>query len=216
MEAVIFDMDGVIIDSEPVHFRLETELFSELGLTLSREEHESFLGTSSHGMFCILKERYGLKASVEDLVDEERRRYLGILESGEMPVIPGIPELVEELADRGCSIAVASSAPHEQIDRVMERSGLAGHFEVRISGDDVPRSKPDPAIFLKAAEELGVSPFGCWVLEDSANGIRAGGEAGMNVIAYRAPQAPVQDFSGADFIVTAISEVINIIGENQQ
>ena len=216
MNSVIFDMDGVIIDSEPIHFRLETELFAELGLSLSREEHESFLGTSGHGMFGILKDRYGLSASVEELVETERRRYLENLDSIDMPVIPGIPELVDRLAAGGFSLAVASSAPHKQIDRVMERSGLAGYFHVRISGDDVPRSKPDPAIFLKAARELGTPPQSCWVLEDSANGVRAGREAGMKVIAYRAPDAPAQDVSAADFIVTAITDVFDIIRENQK
>lgn len=211
MKAVIFDMDGVIIDSEPVHFRLETRMLSELGLNLPLEEHESFLGTSSYEFFETLKKRYLLSASVEALVTEERERYMEQLQSIELPLIPGIPELVRTLHTEGFPLAVASSAPHEQIDLVMTKSGLGHFFPVRISGDDVMRSKPDPGIFLKTAEALNTPPASCWVLEDSANGIAAARAAGMHAIAYCAPSAPSQDLSAAEAVVNSITEVRNLI-----
>ncbi len=206
MQAVIFDMDGVIIDSEPLHARVESEYFRELGLELSQEEHESFLGTSSRTMFSELKDRYGLKLPVEEMIAEERRRYLAALLEAPLPVIPGIPVLVRELAADGFRLAVASSSPREQIDAVLDRSGLGGLMSAKVSGDDVAESKPDPAIFLKAAGELDVPPSSCWVIEDSTNGVAAAVRAGMKVVGYKAPEAPAQDLSAALAVVDSIED----------
>jgi beta-phosphoglucomutase-like phosphatase (HAD superfamily) len=202
MKGVIFDMDGVLIDSEPHHFRIESLIFRENGIELSREEHEGFVGTSGRGMFELLKKRYGLKRTVDNLLKEERRRYLDVLKGGTIPLVPGIPELVSRLSDAGMLLAVASSAPMEQIDLVMNRATDGGmtfghYFPVRVSGDEVERSKPDPAIFLKAAGLLGIEPQDCWVIEDSENGIRAGLAAGMRCIAYENHSSGLQDLSRA-------------------
>jgi HAD superfamily hydrolase (TIGR01509 family) len=160
ISAVIFDMDGVIIDSEPIHFKLERQMFEDLGFSLTTEEHESFLGTNGFEMFNRLKARFGFTDPVETLVEEERTRYLRELESGRIPAVPGVMELIAVLSEAGVLLAVASSAPHEQIDMVLKRYGIAQHFEVRVSGDDVPRSKPNPGIFLRTAELLRMMPKG--------------------------------------------------------
>ncbi len=211
MKAVVFDMDGVIIDSEPVHIRLEEEMFGELGLSLSREEHESFMGTSSYEFFESLKKRFRLNENVVDLVADERRRYLKILSSAPLPIIPGIPELLKRLGESDYRLAVASSAPHEQIDLVMDRSGFADLFDFRVSGDDVENSKPDPAIFRKAASGLRCRPDECWLLEDSTNGITAGRSAGMRTVGFADPAAAVQNLSAADYLVDNIPAVIKLI-----
>ena len=215
MKAVIFDMDGVIIDSEPLHFRLEKRMFTELGISLTDREHEGFLGTSSHEMFSRLKEKFGLDRSVNDLVNEERRRYLAKLNEESIPVIPGIPELVSVLSGAGMILAVASSAPHEQIDLVMNESapdgGLGRFFQIRVSGDDVARGKPDPAIFLKTAELLEVAPEDSWVIEDSENGIKAALSAGMSCIAFKNPTSGPQNLSGANHRISRINEAFELI-----
>ena len=211
MEAVIFDMDGVIVDSEPLHFQVETALFQELGIRLSHGEHAEFLGTSSREMFSALRQRFSLSESVEELMQEERRRYLNLLRNSPLPLNPGIPELVDRLKDGAYSIALASSAPEDQISLVLERSGLASKFEIRVSGDSVARSKPHPEIFLNAAADLGVKPSSCWVIEDSANGIRAAVAAGMRTIAYSRPDAAPQNLDAADYRSARISAIGEII-----
>lgn len=215
MQAVIFDMDGVIIDSEPLHFRLDRQIFNELGITLTHREYNGFLGTNGYEMFSWIIDRFGLDRSVEELVKEERRRYLDMLIEEGIPMIPGIPKLVNVLSDAGMHIAVASSAPHEQIDLVMRDSvpegDLGRFFPVRVSGDDVGRSKPDPAIFLKTAELLEIAPEDCWVIEDSENGIEAARSAGMSCIAYENPNSGLQNFSRANHRIRQISEAARFI-----
>ena len=215
MKAVIFDLDGVIIDSEPLHFRLETQLFSELGITLTDAEYESFVGTAGREMFTRLKDRFDLPQSVEDMLTEGRRRYMEVLQNEGIPVIPGIPELVAALSEAGMHLAVASSAPHEQIDLVMGDSNLEGSlgrfFPVRVSGDDVDRSKPHPAIFLKTAELLKIAPEDCWVIEDSENGIKSALSAGMSCIAFENPKTGFQNLSRANRQIREISDAAGII-----
>jgi beta-phosphoglucomutase-like phosphatase (HAD superfamily) len=166
MKGVIFDMDGVLIDSEPHHFRIESLMFRENGIDVSREEHDGFVGTGGREMFELLKKKYGLKRTVDDLLEEERRRYLEVLKSGTIPLVPGVTELVSRLSAAGMRLAVASSAPMEQIELVMNRAigggpTLGNCFQVRVSGDDVDWGKPDPAVFLKAAGLLDIEPQDC-------------------------------------------------------
>jgi HAD superfamily hydrolase (TIGR01509 family) len=211
ISAVIFDMDGVIIDSEPIHFKLERQMFEDLGFSLTTEEHESFLGTNGFEMFNRLKARFGFTDPVETLVEEERTRYLRELESGRIPAVPGVMELIAVLSEAGVLLAVASSAPHEQIDMVLKRYGIAQHFEVRVSGDDVPRSKPNPGIFLRTAELLRMMPKECVVVEDSAAGVGAARAAGMRCIAFDAPASPTQDLSGADVRVESMEDIRRLL-----
>lgn len=227
--AVIFDMDGVIIDSEPLHSRLETQIFDELGITVSPDEHQSYLGTNSTQMFTEIKKRHHLPQSVPALVENERRRFLELLTTQGVPLISGIRPLLHRLAAAGFELALASSAPHEQIDAVMEIGALAPFFPVRVSGDDVPMSKPHPEIFLRAAAALRARPEHCWVIEDSEAGVLAAERAGMRCIAllpaasapFTAPRpadpsAPQpQNLSRALHIVPALAQAGEIIIESQ-
>lgn len=224
--AVIFDMDGVIIDSEPLHSRLETQIFDELGITVSPDEHQSYLGTNSTQMFTEIKKRHHLPQSVPALVENERRRFLELLTTQGVPLISGIHPLLHRLAAAGFKLALASSAPHEQIDAVMEIGALAPFFPVRVSGDDVPMSKPHPEIFLRAAAALRARPEHCWVIEDSEAGVLAAERAGMRCIALlpAAPRPsdpsdpsapPPQNLSRALHIVPALAQAGEIIVESQ-
>lgn len=217
-------MDGVIIDSEPLHIRLEKQIFNELGISLTDAEHESFLGTSGQEMFADLKKQFGLEQAVEDLLNDERMRYIELLRAEGVPFIHGIPELIEKLHRAGFKLALASSAPHDQIDLVVntpvgsEQSDskhaeirLSTYFQTKVSGDDVERSKPDPAIFLKAAKLLAVEPEDCWVIEDSENGITAAIAAGMSCLGFENPGSPPQDLSRANHVISNINEAAAII-----
>ena len=211
MKAVIFDMDGVLIDSEPIHIRLEEEMFAELGLHLSAEEHAGFLGCSGRDMFAILKDRYKLERSVDSLLEEERRRYMDRLRSMPLPLVEGVTQLVRDLSEAGFRMAVASSAPHEQINLVLEKGGLADFFRHRMSGDDVPESKPNPEIFLRAAALLDVPPEECWVIEDSPNGVTAALKAGMQSIGFLNPSSGDQNLSEAHFRISRLADAAEIM-----
>lgn len=212
---VIFDMDGVIIDSEPLHFAVERTLFAELGLPVGETEHAGFVGCSSRTMWETLRSRYGLDRQTADLVLYERRRYREALQAEGVPFMPGMVDLIRELASGGVAVAIASSAPHEQIDEVVRTGALASAVRVRVSGDDVPHSKPDPAIFLRAATLMGADPYACTVVEDSEHGVSAARAAGMRCIGFRNPNSGAQNLSRADAVVDGVEELRALLFERQ-
>jgi HAD superfamily hydrolase (TIGR01509 family) len=189
IKAIIFDMDGVLIDSEPLHRQVEQDLFNSYGLPVGTREHLGYLGMSSHATFSGVaaahpREWAAADLSVEIAVREERRRYLHALQVQGIPFVPGSVELVCAASAAGWHVAVASSAPYEQIELVLTTAGLMDSIHCALSGDDVTNGKPHPEIFLSAAACLDVSPAECWVVEDSANGVEAARAAGMRCIGF--------------------------------
>jgi HAD superfamily hydrolase (TIGR01509 family) len=181
-KAVIFDMDGVIVDSEPIHNVIERKLFSDLGIDVPYELHKSFVGTTTKDMFSRLKEKYGLKQSIDELIELKDIRYYNHLKSMEqLPAVPGVIGLIRKLHEEGLRLAVASSAAVREIELVMETFGLADCFISRTSGEEVERGKPAPDIFLLAAGRTGVVPGECVVIEDSRNGMLAAKAAGIDI-----------------------------------
>lgn len=203
LKGVIFDMDGVIYDSEPIHFLLEKEIFRNLGIEVSEEEHHSFVGTSSYYMWEALKNKYELKQLIDDLVKLERGGYLEILinKKKELSPIEGVVGLIEMLKNNNLKLAVASSSSLEVIERVVDLFGFGIYFDNLTSGDCVERSKPEPDIFLYSANKLGIDPADCLVIEDSYHGVKAAKKAGMKCIGYRNMNSGDQDLSKADFII---------------
>lgn len=206
-EAVIFDMDGVILDSEPLHQQLEARMYQELGISVSAEEVRSYIGVNSYEMWRTFRERHGVTRSVEELVQIERDRYRRIVAEQGVPFVPGVLELIRNLAGRGIRLAVASSAPREQIDHALESAEMTALFQARVSGDEVLRSKPDPAIFLLAAERLRVDTGACIVIEDAPHGVAAARAAGMRCIGFADPESGSLDLSKADMVCSSMEEV---------
>lgn len=209
LKAVIFDMDGVIIDSEPMHLKFEKELFESLAVELEPEEHNQFVGTTSHYMWKVLKNKFNLPQAVEELVKNDREGYFKFLVSGkhDMKIIKGIKELIQDLHKNGVLLAVASSSPIDVIEVVIDMYDIRKYFKELATGDYVDKSKPNPDIFLYAAEKLGVDPKDCIVIEDSANGVLAAKKARMKCIGYRNPNSGNQDISPADMIINSYDEI---------
>ncbi|MEN7548091.1 HAD family phosphatase [Rapidithrix thailandica] len=205
---VIFDMDGVIIDSEPIHMEIEQAMFDAYNIRLTEAEHTGFVGTSTKNMWQTLKEKFALAPTVEELVYQNRKYFLDYLKSHPaIQPIEGVRPLVEALSTMGHTLVLASSAGRENIETVLERLELTGHFPVQVSGDELPHSKPHPEIFLKAAGLVKVLPEHCLVIEDSANGVKAAKAAGMKCIGFQNPNSGNQDLRKADLIVKKMTEV---------
>lgn len=198
---VIFDMDGVIIDSEPTHQKLEFEMYEELGLKISAEEHKDYIGTSSIDMWNLIRTRHGLAKTPEELLLYGRSKYWEALENGRVPLVDGSRELIAELHEGGFVVQVASSATRPTVDKVISHFELEEYFPYRIGGNEVSKSKPSPEIFLTAANQSNSSPETCLVIEDSTNGIKAAKSAGMFCIGYKNPGTGNQDLSLADEVV---------------
>lgn len=208
LKAVLFDMDGVIIDSEPYHYQVEMSVMRDLGLSVSREEYLSWAGTTSRTMYGLLKERHGLKPSVEELYTLNQERYMAYLRSlPELSTVPGALGLIRRLSAAGLPLALASSSPLPQIRYVLDRLELTALFPVVASGDEVPGGKPEPDIFLLAARRLRLPPESCLVIEDSTHGVRAARRAGMRCVGLDNPNSAGQDLAEADLVVGSLEEI---------
>jgi beta-phosphoglucomutase len=205
---VIFDMDGVILDSERVYQEIECEMYDELNIPVSREEHLRFMGTAEKAMWGYMHEHYGIERTLEELILEERRRFRERLEvPGSIPLMEGILPLLQALRKEGVPCWIASSSSAEIIRMVLRIKDLERYFRGFVCGEDVKRSKPAPDIFLRAADLSGTDPAECLVIEDSENGIRASLAAGMKVIALRHSDGMPLNLNDASLIIESLSDI---------
>jgi HAD superfamily hydrolase (TIGR01509 family) len=207
-KCVIFDMDGVVIDSEPIHVASEKELCASLGLNISRSEHDSFIGTTSTIMWQGIKKSYKLRQAVPELIALERSYYLKYLKrEKDLKPIEGVVEFIKELRTHDFTLGIASSSPHSQINLILDKFGLKTYFEAVVSGDDVKHGKPHPEIFLKTAGLMDARPDTCIIIEDSHNGVTAAKKAQMKCIGFKNPNSGNQDLSAADKIINSFKEL---------
>lgn len=207
MKAFLFDMDGVIIDSEPLHFEVEMMTMDYLGLTATKEYLEQFVGMTNPEMWKRVKEEHQVPHTVEEIIDYQIAKKLNHLDKADLEPIDGILELIQDLQMNGIAIGLASSSPRSFIERVLTKFQINQHFNSIVSGEEVANGKPAPDVYLEAARVLGVSPEDCYVLEDSRNGVLAAKKAGMRCIGYRNPNSGNQDLSAADVVVDSIRDI---------
>ena len=202
INAVIFDMDGVLIDSEPLHYRTDLVLLEKFGVQVKRDYLERFVGMTNPEMWKTIIAEQGLVRDIGDILEEQLTLKLTLLAEGEWTASSGAPELIERLAVKGIPVAVASSSSLPFITGVLRKTGLDRFIHRYVSAESVARGKPAPDVFLEAARMLDVAPEQCAVVEDSRNGVLAARAAGMAVIGYRNPSSGDQDLSRADAVVT--------------
>ncbi|MDO7873952.1 HAD family hydrolase [Hymenobacter sp. ASUV-10] len=208
IRTVIFDMDGVIIDTEPVHRQAFFTLFAELGITVSDAEYATTLGKSTRNVFEKLKADYQLPQSIDELLRRKRELFTAAFDQDAgLDLLPGARALIEDLRAHNVPLVVASSASKGTIGMVFERFGLYPYFGHLVSGEDFPQSKPDPAIFLRAAELAATPPAECLVIEDSANGVAAAKAAGMYCVGYQSEHSEGQDLHRADRVIRHFNEL---------
>jgi len=188
IEAIVFDLDGLLLDSEQVWGEVREQLVKERGGRWREQAQTEMMGMSSVEWSRYMHDELGLSEPPEEISGEVVRR-LEERYRRELPLIEGAKEAVERLAARW-PLGLASSSNRELIDLVLELSGLAPFFRVTVSSEEVPRGKPAPDVYLEAARGLGVPPQRCAAVEDSRNGIRSAKAAGMKVIAIPNPHFP--------------------------
>lgn len=208
LKTVIFDMDGVIVDTEPVHHFAYHQHFKQLGIAVSSELYASFTGNSTKNIFQKLKDQFGLNQSVDELVATKRNLFNAAFDQKEdLNLLEGVTDLILDLRANNIQLVVASSSARVTIHRIFDRFNLFPHFAHIVSGEDFPLSKPHPAIFEHALRLSGHQASECIVIEDSTNGILAAKAAGVYCVGYASFHSKGQDYTPADITVQNFNEL---------
>ena len=203
--AVIFDVDGVLVDSYQAHFLSWRQMLAEKGVEFTEAEFRATFGRTSRDIIAELYEGELSDDQIRVLDDRKEALYREIIRQ-EFPEIDGAADLVDALAVAGMTMAVGSSGPPENVALTLECLGRAELFAARVTGGDVTRGKPDPQVFQLAAERIGVSPKQCVVVEDAPAGVEAANRAGMTSVALTGT-ATREQLAEADFVVDSLREL---------
>lgn len=181
-KAVIFDMDGVIFDTEKVYLDIWIEVFEKYGYKMTKELYVNVMGTGRKNVIKTFLENFGDDLPIEKMYEEKDNQLFYRIENQGIPLKEGVKELFSMLKEKDYKIALATSAKKERVEKQIKDKWLKESFDAIVCGDDVEKGKPSPDIFLKAAKEIDVEPENCFVVEDSPAGIKAAFSGGMKGI----------------------------------
>lgn len=207
LRGVVFDMDGVIVDSEPIHYLCDTKTLEDYGVATDYEEMQRYIGVGNEAMWSDLIKRHNIRATVEELTKRQDYYKEKLFSKDKIVAVKGIRELIKRLYENNIKIALASSSPRYFIEKILMNLELIDFFEALVSGDEVLRSKPYPDIYLKAATLISVDPKECVAIEDAAAGVKAAKAAGMYTVGYKNPNSGNQDLSLADLVVDRVKDI---------
>jgi len=199
LKAVLFDMDGVIVDTEPLHRKAYFLMFKDMGIHVTEQMYTSYTGQSTINICKQLVGHFNLDTDPKTLVAIKRKHFKYLFENDtSLQLLDGVLDLIKNYHKNGLTLVLASSASMPNINRIFERFDLDQYFVAKLSGADLKESKPHPEIFIKAAQAAGQPKEQCMVIEDSSNGIKAANDAGIFVIGYDSTHSTDQDYSRAD------------------
>lgn len=204
--AVIFDMDGVVVDSEPLTIASYLRAFAEMGVHVAREEYIRRVVVEGCRVSQLFRDNGGNPELWPEVFRIKTRVYARLVREA-LRLMPGAKDLLEDLSLNGVPCALATSASRSTMNLVFERFGLAPYFAVTVTLDDVKRHKPDPEVFVKAAAQLGMPPERCVVIEDAPKGLRGARAAGMRCVAVPTFLTADEDLSAADLVVKSLEEL---------
>lgn len=208
IQTVIFDMDGVIVDTEPVHHFAYQQHFEQLKIDVSPEMYASFTGNSTKNIYERLKTTFQLNTDIQTLVETKRNLFNAAFDQKQdLYLLDGVEELIQELKENDIQLVLASSSAKVTIKRIFDRFDLHTYFSHQVSGEDFPKSKPHPAIFQHAAFLAKTAVEKCIVIEDSTNGIMAAKSAGIYCVGYKSVHSKLQDYSLADQVISHFNEL---------
>ena len=205
---VIFDMDGVIVDTEPLHKKAYYQHFNELGAEVDANLFSQFTGKSTRNVYQMVKEIFGINTDTEALIQRKRQIFYGLFDADPaLQLLDGVEVLIKNLHDADFQLILASSAAKSTIDRVFRRFNLFPYFSHLVSGEDFPQSKPDPAIFIEAQRLSGNEKSNCIIIEDSTNGIQAANAAGIFCVGYKSANSKNQNYELANLVIHHFDEL---------
>ena len=208
LKAILFDMDGVIVDSEPLHKKAYYKMFKEVNIEVPETLFESFTGQSTLKICLTLCKHFRLTQPPKELVYLKRKHFKYIFENDiNFHLIDGVLDLIKDYTKNGIKLVLASSASMTTINRVFNKFKLEKYFFAKLSGADLKASKPHPEIFIKAANITGCEKTECLVIEDSTNGIKAANSAGIFCVGFDSHNSKNQDYSKADLVIKNFNQI---------
>lgn len=208
LKAVLFDMDGVIVNTEPLHQKSYYLMFDDVNIDVPETLYTSFTGQSTRAICEILVDHFKLPLGPQTLVDLKRHHFKHLFENDdELDLLDGVLDLIKDYHENGLTLVLASSASMENINNIFERFNLNPYFVAKLSGADLQASKPHPEIFEKAALASGFERHECFVIEDSTNGIKAAKDAGIFCVGYDSLHSHDQDYTLADLVIGDFKEI---------
>ena len=208
LKAILFDMDGVIVDTEPLHRKAYFQMFEDVNIDVSETLFTSFTGQATLHICNRLCDEFKLAQAPKELVRLKRKHFKFLFENDKsLQLIDGVLDLIKDYHQNGLKLVLASSASMPNINRIFERYDLNQYFVAKLSGADLKASKPHPEIFIKAAEASGFDKSQCIVIEDSTNGMKAANKAGVFCVAYKSEHSVNQDYSFADITIDNFKEI---------
>lgn len=208
LKAVLFDMDGVIVDTEPLHRKAYFKMFDDFGISVSPDLYATFTGAATKKVCQTLVDHFNINATADELAKIKRKYFKYFFENDpDFTLIPGVKELINHYFNLGLKLVLASSASKVTIQMVFEKFNLNSYFIGALSGDDLKESKPNPEIFLLAAKLAQEPTDHCIVIEDSTNGINAAHAAKIFCVAYRSEHSVGQNYTNANLVISDFSEI---------
>ncbi len=220
-KAVIFDVDGVLVDSYEAHFESWLVLAEDSGLTFTEDEFASVFGRTSVDIIRTFWPEDELDAARLMALDDRKESLYRNIVSARFPAMDGAVELIDWLSEAGFDLAVGSSGPPENVNLVLGHLDRQNVFDAVVTGVDVTRGKPDPQVFLTAASRLGADPADSVVIEDAPAGIEAAHSAGMKAIGLASTGRTTEELSQADLVVGSLRDIIlervlTLLGKSEQ
>ena len=203
----IFDMDGVLIDSEPAHQQIFKKVFEELNLEFSLAYHHTLVGMAAVPMWEKIRSDFQIQTDARELMNFHKEFMYVEIKELDIKLVPGALELLDQLQQMGVKMSLASSSAQKLIHHFVDKFGIRSKFDFLVSGESLTRSKPFPDIFLMVAELYNKEPDHFIVIEDSNNGVRAAKAAEMKCIGYKNPNSGQQDLTLADELINSFSEL---------
>ena len=203
---IIFDVDGVLLNSEKLYLEKNQQWFKELGIVLPINEHIKFIGASATLFWNHIKATNKLDIDVNEYIKKERELKYQALLTEELTPTPGLIAFLEKIRAKNYVCAIASSGQRMNINLILNKLRLTHYFDFIVSGEDVQHGKPNPDIFLKVSKQYQQPPANCWVIEDSYNGVTAAKRAGMHCLGYKNPDSGTQDLSKATYIFDSFTD----------
>lgn len=208
IKAIIFDNDGVLVDSEPLHHTAEKETMAKYGVDITEKDFMKYVGVSTEKMINDWIQEFNLNVTFDEIANLHQRNLIRQFKAHLQPT-PGSLDFLCYLKNQALKLAVASSSSHALVKTGLNKLDIYNLFETVVTAEEVEEAKPHPAIFFEVAQRLGMQPAECLVIEDSYAGVTAAKAAGMLCIGYKNTHSGDQNLSEADYIITHFDELKN-------